>query len=131
MTLPRSRFTIAVVAIFLAVAVLASCSSTPANLQESTAERLQSGVLEVATAAAAGDYVSAQAALAVVEADLLTATADGQVTAARSAEIQSAINLVKTDLADAIAASTPTPEPKPGKGNGNCKKKDTCDENDE
>lgn len=135
MTSLRSRFTIAGAALLLVGATLSGCSSS-ADLQQATAAQLQSGVLDVTTAAAAGDYASAQSALDALQADLLAAAAAGQVTAARSAEIQSAINLVSDDLASATVASTPTPTPTPtaapgpGKDNGGDKgkcKNDNCD----
>ena len=143
MTVSRSRFMLMAAGLLLAVAALTGCSGAQVDLQESTAGLLQSGVLEVTTAAAAGDYETAQSALNALQAHVLTAAAAGQVTAARSAEIQSAINLVQADLAAAIVASTPTPTPTPTpttdpgdeKGNGNdkgtCKKDNTCDESDD
>lgn len=143
----RSRFMLMAAGLLLAVAALTGCSGAQVDLQESTAGLLQSGVLEVTTAAAAGDYETAQLALNALQAHVLTAAAAGQVAAARSAEIQSAINLVQADLAAAIVASTPTPTPTPTstptptpdsgdeKGNGNgkgaCKKDNTCDESDD
>ncbi|TFD74252.1 hypothetical protein E3T54_15890 [Cryobacterium sp. Sr8] len=118
----------ALAAVILAVA-LSGCASDPSALEQPTAERLQTGVRAVATSAAAGDYTSAQSALGALQADLLAASAAGEVTGERSARIQSAINLVGADLNAAIEAAkpapvltqTPTPTPtkdsKPGKGN--------------
>ena len=133
-----SRLISGVAATLLVAAALTACSGPSPDLATTTADKLQSGVLGVSTAAAAGDLAGAQSALTAVQADLLTAAAAGQVSAARSAEIQSAINLVTGDLADAIEASRPTPTPFPtedpsqpvDKGNntddGKCKKKDDC-----
>lgn len=127
MTSLRSRVTVAAAALALVTATLSGCSGAPADLQQTTAAQLQSGVHDVTAAAAAGDYPSARSALDVLQAELLAAAAAGQVTATRSAEIQSAINLVTADLTSAIEAATPTPSPapipvptrdsKPGKGN--------------
>lgn len=137
-----SRLTARVAGLLLVAAALTACAGPAPELAPPTAEKLQSGVLEVSTAAAAGDFTGAQSALTAVQADLLTAAAAGQVSAARSAAIQSAINLVTADLADAIEAATPTPtptatptstpEPSVDKGdkkdNGKCKKKDDCND---
>ena len=56
MTVSRSRFMLMAAGLLLAVAALTGCSGAQVDLQESTAGILQSGVLEVTTAAAAGDY---------------------------------------------------------------------------
>lgn len=143
----RSRFVLVAAGLLLTLTALVGCSGAQADLQESAAGRLQSSVLEVTTAAAAGNYETARLALNALQAHVLTAAAAGQVTAARSAEIQSAINLVQADLTAAIVASTPTPTPTPTrteepddekhdeKGNGNdkgsCRKDNTCDEDDD
>jgi hypothetical protein len=102
-----------VVTAFLLLGALTGCAGGPADLASSTANRLQSEVLEVTTKAASGDFPGAQSSLSALQADLLTAAAAGQVSAERSAKIQSAINLVGADLAAAIAASTPAPAPAP------------------
>jgi uncharacterized low-complexity protein len=102
-----------VVTAFLLLGALTGCAGDRADLASSTANRLQSEVLEVSTKAASGDFPGAQSSLSALQADLLTAAAAGQVTAERSAKIQSAINLVSADLAAAIAASTPAPAPAP------------------
>ncbi|TFD76461.1 hypothetical protein [Cryobacterium fucosi] len=135
----RSRLATRVAAALLVAATLTACSGPSPDLATPTVEKLQSGVLGVTTAAAAGDFTGAQSALTAVQADLLTAAAAGQVSAARAAEIQSAINLVTGDLADAIEASIPTPTPTEdqspsvdkgdNKDNGKCKKSDDeCDD---
>jgi hypothetical protein len=128
-----SRLAARVATGLLVFATLTACSGPAPELAPPTADKLQSGVLGVTAAAAAGDFAGAQSALTAVQADLLTAAAAGQVSAARSAEIQSAINLVTADLAGAIDAATPTPtatptrEPSVDKGNkkdnGKCNKK--------
>jgi hypothetical protein len=106
--------TIAVLAgMVLAVVSLTGCSNPPADLSESTATRLQTGVLAVSTHAAGGDYAAAQASLGAVQGDLLAAAAAGSVSSQRAAQIQSAINLVSADLSAAIEASKPTPSPEP------------------
>jgi hypothetical protein len=124
----RSTFARAAIAVVILSVTVSGCASTPDALKQATADQLQAGVLSVTTAASAGDFGSAQAALDSLQADLLAAAAAGDVTGSRSAEIQSAINLVGADLdaasAAAIEAAKPTPTPtptptkdsKPGKG---------------
>lgn len=108
----------AIVGVVLAVA-LSGCAGAPTSRENAAAKRLRAGVQGVSASAAAGDFSSAQSALDALEADLLTATAAGDVTGIRSAQIQSAINLVGTDLDAAIEAAkpvvidTPTPAPAP------------------
>ena len=109
----RSRSVALAATLLIAAAALTGCSDSSPDLKPAAASQLQDGVLAVSTAAAAGDFAKAQTALAVVQADVLAATKAGDVTADRSAEIQAAIKLVSSDLAAAIAASTPTPTPEP------------------
>jgi hypothetical protein len=140
----RGRLAALVGGALLVAAALTGCASDSSPVQPSTATQLQSGVLSVTVAAAAGDYPGAAAALDAVQADLLTAAATGQVTGTRATEIQAAIDGVTADLAAlATAANTPTATPveplAPGpsvdsgndKGNGKkdkCNpKKDNCD----
>ncbi|MEC5148642.1 hypothetical protein [Cryobacterium sp. GrIS_2_6] len=123
----------------LVAAALTGCASDSSPVQPSTASQLQSGVLSVTEAAAAGDYPGASAALDAVQADLLTAAATGQVTGTRATEIQAAIDSVTADLAaleeaarlsSATPAAIPVPVPSVDSGNGNGKgngKKDKCD----
>jgi hypothetical protein len=98
----RTRLTVGVAGIVLALTTLAGCASAPPELQETAAANFQLSVLDVTTAAKAGDYATAQAALDELQADLLTATAAEQVSGTRAAQIQSAINAVGDDLATAI-----------------------------
>ena len=141
--MPRARLTIALAAAVLVATALTGCASTPPDLQQTTAALLQAGVQNVTAAAAAGDFEAAQASLETVQADLLTAAAADEVSAARAADIQSALNLVSADLVAAIEASKPEPTVAPApapsetptsvdkgddKDNGTCKKKDECDD---
>ncbi|SDK05660.1 hypothetical protein SAMN05216282_102272 [Cryobacterium psychrotolerans] len=109
----RSRSVALAATLLIATAALTGCSDASPDLTPGAASQLQDGVLAVSTAAAAGDFAEAQTALAVVQADVLAATKAGDVTADRSAEIQAAIKLVGTDLAAAIAVSTPEPTKAP------------------
>lgn len=84
---------------------LAGCAADPVDLPAGTAESLQSEILEISEAAAAGDFASAQSLLTAMQSNLRTAAAAGQVSAERSAAIQSAINLVRGDLTVEIDAA--------------------------
>lgn len=115
--LPRTRprrLVLALAGIGLAGSLLTGCAGTPA-LNAETAGELQNGVLAVSTAAAAGDFATAQTDLGTVQATLDAAVAGDTVTATRASEIQAAIDLVGADLAASIAAGTPveTPEEAP------------------
>ena len=142
--MPRARLTVALAAVVFVASALAGCGGTPPDLQQGTATQLQTGVQTVTAAAAAGDFEAAQASLEAVQADLLTAAAADQVSAARAADIQSALNLVSADLTSAIEASKPEPTVAPApapapdeptsvdkgddKGDGKCKKNDDCED---
>jgi len=101
------RLVVALAGVGLAGSMLAGCAGATTALHADAASELQSGVLAVSTAAAAGDYTSAQTALDALRGSLAEASAADTVTAARAAEIQAAIDLVAADLASSIAASTP------------------------
>ena len=101
------RLVVVLAGVGLACGMLAGCAGVPSALHADAASDLQSGVLAVSTAAAAGDYTSAQTALDTLRESLADASAADTVTAARAAEIQAAIDLVAADLASSIAASTP------------------------
>ena len=107
----RRRFTLVVAGITLAGGLLAGCATGTPDLHSDTASGLQDGVLTVSTAAAAGDFAGAQAALDVVQADLTAASAANGVTAARAAEIQAAIDLVASDLVAEIESGAPVEAP--------------------
>lgn len=131
MSVRSSTFARTALAVVILSVALSGCAGTPEDLSQATADRLQAGVRSLTTAASAGDFTSAQTALDSLQADLLDAASAGDVTGSRSAEIQSAINLVAADLdaasAAAIEAAKPTPTPtptptrdsKPGKGDNN------------
>lgn len=107
----RARTVLAAATVLIAGSALTGCSGGEAELKASAAKQLQSGVLSVTTAAADGDFATAQSALANVQADVLAAAAAGEVTADRSTEIQAAIKLVAADLETAIAKGAPTKAP--------------------
>jgi hypothetical protein len=111
----RARFVLAVAGIGLVGSLLTGCAGASPELNAGAAATLQDGVLAVSSAAAAGDFTTAQTKLGAVQAALTAAAADDAVTEARATEIQAAIDLVGADLAASIAASTPvqTPTPEP------------------
>ena len=84
---------------------LSGCTADPVDLQAATAENLQTELLAITEASAAGDFSNAQSLLTAMQANLRTAAAAGQVSAERSASIQSAINLVRGDLTVEIDAA--------------------------
>ncbi|POH64743.1 MULTISPECIES: hypothetical protein [Cryobacterium] len=138
----RTRLVLTVAGLGLAGSLLTGCAGTTAALDPAAAADLQDGVLKVTSAAAAGDFLTAQTELGSVQTALTAASAEDAVTAARAAEIQTAIDLVGADLAASIAASTPvevpvetpTPDPvsTPDEGNDDDEKdKDKDKKNDE
>lgn len=84
---------------------LSGCTADPVDLQATTAENLQTEILAITEASAAGDFGNAQTLLTAMQANVRTAAASGQVSAERSASIQSAINLVRSDLTVEIDAA--------------------------
>jgi len=106
----RARLGAALAGAAVVATVLAGCTAATPRIDADTAAALQSGVMAVSVAAAAGDFTTAQADLAAVR-DTLAASAD-TLTTARTSEIQAAIDLVDADLTAAIAASAPA-EPVP------------------
>ncbi|TFD08839.1 MULTISPECIES: mucin-associated surface protein [unclassified Cryobacterium] len=101
----RKRLTLALVSGLLLLLPLAGCAAEPVELQAATAENLQSAMLGITEAAAGGDFTEAQSLLTAMQGNLRTAAAAGQVSAERSASIQTAINRVSTDLTVEIEAA--------------------------
>lgn len=101
----RLRNRMIVITIGLLLLPLAGCAAEPVDLHASSAEQLQAVMLNISEAAAAGDFADAQSLLTEMQATLRTAAAAGQVSAERSASIQSAINRVSADLTVEIEAT--------------------------
>ncbi|MDJ0376561.1 mucin-associated surface protein [Cryobacterium sp. PH31-L1] len=99
------RLTLALVSGLLLLLPLAGCAAEPVELQATTAENLQSAMLGITEAAADGNFTEAQSLLTAMQGNLRTAAAGGQVSAARSESIQTAINLVSADLTVEIEAA--------------------------
>lgn len=112
----RTRLGLALAGVAVITTALSGCTSSATSLDADTAAALQNGVMAVSVASAAGDFTTAQAGLGDVRATL--AAAADRLSAARTAQIQTAIDLVDADLAAAIVASAPpvpaqTPAPAP------------------
>lgn len=120
-----ARATSAGAALLLLIGALSGCAPSGQQLDTEVAGQLQASVLAVTSAAAAGDFSEAVAALDALEDRLREGTASGAIDPGRSARIQAAIDLVRADLAAADPQPTPTPEktdkpgkPDPGKKDG-------------
>lgn len=118
------------VALTIAVSVtLGGCApSTPAP-DDAVAAQLQQTVLDVTIAITDEDWTAADADLDALEAQIDAALESGELSAERAAEIRSAIELVRADVAAGSDEQGADPEPtetperdKPGNGNGNNKK---------
>ena len=105
-----------------AALALGGCASAPLSIDASVTATMQAGVVEVADAAANGDYESGLARLDELQSVLDAAIADDVLSAGKAASIQAAIDAVRADLTElATPEPEPTPEPstepeKPGKG---------------
>lgn len=107
----------------LVVALLSGCAPAQREISPETADAFQQSVSAIMASAAADDIDAALAQLEALESELIRQSAAGDVSAARSAQILAAIELVRTDLLAAASSepptSTPTPEPDPGTDPGN------------
>lgn len=103
---------------FVLVVGLAGCAPSGGGYSATTAQTLQSDVLSVSEAAAAGDPATALARLDELDARLLDLLAKGAVDQARFDSVSAAIALVRGDLEAAIAAQS---ESTGNNGNGNGK----------
>jgi hypothetical protein len=113
----------ALVTVGLVVALLSGCAPATREISPDTANAFQQSVSAITASAAADDIDAALAQLQALERELMQQSAAGNVSAARSAQILAAIELVRTDLLAAAPpetpTSTPTPEPDPGTDPGN------------
>jgi hypothetical protein len=94
------------------VAALTGCVGASPAIQNTTAQRLQSGVLAVAESSSGGDFTGALGQLVALQNALGDATVAGTVSATRSVQIQAAIDLVREDL-QAKMAPVPSAGPSP------------------
>jgi hypothetical protein len=104
----RQRLTAAVAGVALALA-LAGCAPQ-ASLDSSASAQMRDAVVAVAQAAASGDPAGASTKLDGLQGQLDAAVQNDQVTAARAARIQTAIDAVRADL-QALLAPPPAPSP--------------------
>ena len=88
--------------VLLSGATLLGCAPQP-DISDSAAQTLQQSVQQVATLASTGDPAAATAELDALQGSLDAAVDSGDVTAERSQTIQSAVDLVRADLAQQIA----------------------------
>lgn len=94
----------AAVGVLLAVS-LTGCVPAETGLQRDAARQLQQRVLGVSQAAAADDHAAALQSLDGLEADLATASSNGQVSEDRRRSIMATITAVRADLTAAIEAT--------------------------
>ncbi|GAB2451140.1 membrane protein involved in colicin uptake [Conyzicola lurida] len=90
--------------VLLSASTLLGCAPQP-DLSDSAAQTLQQSVQQVATLASTGDPTGATAELDALQGELDAAVDSGDVTAERSQTIQTAIDAVRADLAQQIAAA--------------------------
>jgi hypothetical protein len=91
---------------------LGGCSGAPADITTTASERLQATIVNAANQAAAGDTASALLTLETLQTQLQQSTDTGEISPDRAADIQQAIDLVRTDLQPPPAVTT-TPESTP------------------
>lgn len=94
----------------LLAAALALAACTP---PAATPTAWQQSVQTVADQASGGDYTSALASLATLEADVTARRDAGEITADEAAGILSRIATVRADLTSLVPAPTPTPTTEP------------------
>jgi len=98
------RLTTALLIVLVSGAALTACAPQPA-VSDEAAKSLQASVLVVAESAAADDLASAVTELDALQARLDAAKESGDVNDERSEKIQGAIDLVRADLAERVAAA--------------------------
>ena len=94
----KTRVLAFLAALALSAGVLAGCAPTPSEISSAVSTELQTTVVAIADAAAAGDAATALAELDQLQQQLDAALADGSVSAERAAAIQTRIDLVRADL---------------------------------
>jgi hypothetical protein len=98
------RLTTALLIVLVSGAALTACAPKPA-VSDEAAEGLQASVLVVAESAAASDLARAVTELDALQARFDAAVGSGDVSDERSEKIQAAIDLVRADLAEQVAAA--------------------------
>lgn len=106
----RSRAVIILTVALASLAGLSGCAAPASDISVRTSELMESMVISTADQAAAGDTTGASGTLDALQSQLDRAVAAGDVTDARAARIQEAIDLVRADLQPASeVAPTETP----------------------
>lgn len=95
----------------IVIGLLSGCAGPSSGLDGATGQELQSRVVGVANAAAAGDTAGAIEALDALEARLAEAESSGSVSTDRASAIRAAIATVRADLTPAVETPAPTVEP--------------------
>jgi uncharacterized membrane protein YgcG len=102
-----------------AIAVALTFGLSACNTAGDTSAAMHTSVVQIAERAAAGDYSGALAELALLDRDVAVALDAGRIDTTREQEIRAAMELVRADLEEALAAVTsPTPAPADGDGDG-------------
>jgi hypothetical protein len=100
------------IVVLTVVLLVAGCSNAVQPIDPGVSTELQAGVVEVADAAATGDFAAGLTRLDELQAELDAAIDAGGVTAQAAVTIQTAIDAVRADL---VTLATPEPGPAPGK----------------
>lgn len=101
---PGTRRTAIAVALVLA-ASLAGCGPADTGLQRDAAHQLQEHVLVVSKAAAGSDHAAALKGLAELEAEVMSASGNGQISEQRRRRIMTSVAAVRADITAAIEAA--------------------------
>lgn len=107
-----TRTVITAIALVAALA-LSGCASASTTPSATVSAQLEQTVLALTQAVAADDWVSADRDLDVLEAQVETALAAGQLSEERAADIRAAIALVRADVTTGIENATPSESPTP------------------
>jgi hypothetical protein len=94
----KTRVMAFLAALAVSAGILAGCAGTPSEISSAVSTELQTTVVAIADAAAAGDAATALAELDQLQQQLDAALADGSVSSERAAAIQTRIDLVRADL---------------------------------
>lgn len=90
------------------VLVLGGCAQAETDLSAAASGRLQTLVVSVAQTAATGDFASALVQLDALQAELVSAREQGDVSEERASSIQASIDAVRADLQLAAEPAVPS-----------------------
>jgi hypothetical protein len=100
----QKRFVTWTAAVF-AAGLLAGCAPSDTGLQPAAARQLQARVLEVSEASSRNDPATAMTALEGLEAELVAAQDNGQISEERRQTVTTIAAAVRADLEQALAAA--------------------------